>query len=165
MSLGGRHDQLLEQWAFFDSVLDGLTSSEEWVRKKLISGPLVTNFVASAYEEPGLEGRDAGVYIEFMAEGSRKSLCAKVYDSEPPRQLQELQRTFATLLPENEYTRARVPSDQNSTCTVARHVLPPDATPDEVREEVQRIRAVLEASASVKFREALIDSHTEGRRR
>lgn len=67
-----RDARALAHWAYFGEVLALRDDAWAWERKTLISGPLVTFWLS--------ERRDgSGDYLEFMGEGTRRSLCVKTY--------------------------------------------------------------------------------------
>ena len=67
--------------------------------------PVVTHWLDFAWDYPGFENRDAGVFLEFMAEGARRSLCVKVYDNDRQSRLGKLQEAFADALDRFEFAR------------------------------------------------------------
>jgi hypothetical protein len=125
----------LAHWAYFGEVLGLRDDAHEWDRKTLISGPLVTRWLAE--REDG-----SGDYLEFMGEGDRRSLCIKTY---APKGLLTASRARSRgrvdQLDGDAFVETKAPDANAKTCTVVRFELhdPPAA----VTELVDRLIGVL----------------------
>jgi len=110
-----RHRETLEHWAYFSEVLRARNDAPDWERKALISGPLMTLWVAA--------GAEAGDYLEFMGEGGCRSLCVKTYA--PPGLLRERREQLIGLLQDMPKPPEipKTPGQAAKTCTAARFPL------------------------------------------
>jgi hypothetical protein len=123
VDFGGRDDQALAHWAYFAEVVAGLGTTLQWERKTLVSGPLQTLWIPTTWDN------GSGAYLEFMGEGSRKSVCVKVWAE--PGSLAARQASVAEGLAGMGGNSTSRCSARDKTCTARRWplegVLPADA--------------------------------------
>lgn len=138
----GRMRQSLEHWAYFSEVLDTRADIQQWERKSLTSGPLVTRWLTFR------DGNRSGDYLEFMGEGERRRLCVKTFAPPGSGQLTVARnRLWADLC---DLTPApypvQGPSNKDKTCTAARWELA-GLTPAEAAQLAETVEKRVEASS------------------
>lgn len=112
----GRDPRSLEHWAYWSEVIRHRHDAAHWERKALVSGPLMTLWVAD-------HGDGTGDYLEFMGKGARRSLCVKTWANQGSGLLPGSRNRLIDLLVDLGPRTIKAPRGSAKTCTAAKFPL------------------------------------------